>query len=148
MVSGSRGTKPLSELGGTLLKSYVLKWPAPEWTLRAWLPASRLLTTDSSSWMGKVRRRTEKLLSTLLLEEYGTSHEERAHSAFQVGDTSVRCGEGVEDLEHIVHHCQHWNKERRESCLPSHVLDSKKPRRVCGFMVFCRPPGAGCSPSP
>eukprot|EP00971_Amphidinium_carterae_P319362 6347297-Amphidinium_carterae.4 len=41
-------------------------------TLRAWLPVFRPLPTDSSSWMDRVRRRTGKLLSTLLLEECGT----------------------------------------------------------------------------
>eukprot|EP00971_Amphidinium_carterae_P166876 3307059-Amphidinium_carterae.1 len=35
----------------------------------------------------------------------GVWHEERAHSAF----------------EHIVLHCPHWNKERREACLPTHT---------------------------
>eukprot|EP00971_Amphidinium_carterae_P070693 1397926-Amphidinium_carterae.2 len=38
---------------------------------------------------------------------------ERAHSAFQVSDLCVRCGEAVENLEHI-NHCPHWYKERRE----------------------------------
>eukprot|EP00971_Amphidinium_carterae_P180759 3585398-Amphidinium_carterae.1 len=37
----------------------------------------------------------------------GVWHEERAHAAFQVGDICVRCGEAVENLEHIVHHCPH-----------------------------------------
>eukprot|EP00971_Amphidinium_carterae_P181700 3605056-Amphidinium_carterae.1 len=46
-------------------------------------------------------------------------HEVRAHSAFQVGNLCVRCGEDVENLEHIVHHCPHWNKERLEPCLPA-----------------------------
>eukprot|EP00971_Amphidinium_carterae_P068228 1351009-Amphidinium_carterae.1 len=54
----------------------------------------------------------------------GVWHEERAHSACQVGDICVRCGEGVENLEHIVHHCPHWNKERRESHLPSHAQEA------------------------
>eukprot|EP00971_Amphidinium_carterae_P312892 6218099-Amphidinium_carterae.2 len=97
MVSGSLGTRPLSELSGTLLRFCVLKWLAPGRTLRAWLPASRPLPT-------------------------GVWHQERAHSAFQVGDTCVRCGEEeVENLEHIVLHCPHWNKERREACMPSHA---------------------------
>eukprot|EP00971_Amphidinium_carterae_P085617 1694327-Amphidinium_carterae.3 len=51
----------------------------------------------------------------------GVWHEERAHSAFQVGDICVRCGEDIENLEHIVLHCPHWHKERREACLPVHT---------------------------
>eukprot|EP00971_Amphidinium_carterae_P002423 48004-Amphidinium_carterae.1 len=51
----------------------------------------------------------------------GVWHEERAHSAFQVGDICVRCGEEADNLEHIVLHCPHWNKERREACLPTHT---------------------------
>eukprot|EP00971_Amphidinium_carterae_P118148 2340889-Amphidinium_carterae.2 len=49
----------------------------------------------------------------------GVWHEARA------GDQCVRCGdsgEAVEDLEHIVHHCPHWDKERRESGLPTTVF--------------------------
>eukprot|EP00971_Amphidinium_carterae_P001818 36575-Amphidinium_carterae.2 len=42
----------------------------------------------------------------------GVWHEERAHSA----------GEGVENLEHIVHHCPHWNKERPPACVRLHGL--------------------------
>eukprot|EP00971_Amphidinium_carterae_P100924 1996721-Amphidinium_carterae.2 len=48
-------------------------------------------------------------------------HEEHAHSNFQVSDLCVRCGEAVKNLEHIVHHCPHWHKERREPGLPAHA---------------------------
>eukprot|EP00971_Amphidinium_carterae_P119498 2367214-Amphidinium_carterae.1 len=34
----------------------------------------------------------------------------------------VRCGEAVEDLEHIVHHCPAWAAERREVELPVSAL--------------------------
>eukprot|EP00971_Amphidinium_carterae_P296600 5892021-Amphidinium_carterae.1 len=51
------------------------KWEAPGLTLRAWLPASRPLLTDSLSWMGRVRRRIGKLPLTLLLEGCGTRNE-------------------------------------------------------------------------
>eukprot|EP00971_Amphidinium_carterae_P167475 3318161-Amphidinium_carterae.1 len=77
----------------------------------------------------------------------GMWHEERAHSAFQVGDTCVRCGEGVENLEHIVqhcfeiHHCSHWNKERRESGLPIHKLEAPACVRLHGLLP-ASPPGA------
>eukprot|EP00971_Amphidinium_carterae_P187161 3714789-Amphidinium_carterae.1 len=49
---------------------------------------------------------------------------QRAHAAFQVGDICVRCEEALENLEHIVHQCPHWNKERRESGLPNHGLEA------------------------
>eukprot|EP00971_Amphidinium_carterae_P176424 3498153-Amphidinium_carterae.1 len=42
-----------------------------------------------------------------------------ALGAFQVGDFCVKCGEAVENLEHIVHHCPHWRKKRCESGLPA-----------------------------
>eukprot|EP00971_Amphidinium_carterae_P045473 894816-Amphidinium_carterae.1 len=74
----------------------------------------------------------------------GLRHEERAHSAFQVGDTCVRCGEGVENLEHIVHHRPHWNKERRESGMPSHAPEAP----ACAAAWSLTGPSAGCPPSP
>eukprot|EP00971_Amphidinium_carterae_P123071 2436713-Amphidinium_carterae.2 len=89
--------------------------------------------------MDRVRRRTAKLPYNAALG--GVWHEERAHSAFQVGDTCVRCAEGVENLEHIVHHCPHWYKERRESCLPSHAQDAPACVRLHGLLP-APPPGA------
>eukprot|EP00971_Amphidinium_carterae_P133603 2646081-Amphidinium_carterae.1 len=38
----------------------------------------------------------------------GVWHETRANSVVDVGEMCVRCGEAVEDLEHIVHHCPAW----------------------------------------
>eukprot|EP00971_Amphidinium_carterae_P135645 2687497-Amphidinium_carterae.1 len=69
----------------------------------------------------------------------GVWHEERAHSAFHVGDIFVRYGEEVENLEHIVLHCPHWNKERREACLPSHTLVA--PACVRLHLLPAPPPG-------
>eukprot|EP00971_Amphidinium_carterae_P253257 5028104-Amphidinium_carterae.1 len=40
----------------------------------------------------------------------GVWHEARAN-VFDVGDWCVRCGEAVEDLEHIVHQCPAWAAE-------------------------------------
>eukprot|EP00971_Amphidinium_carterae_P118868 2354618-Amphidinium_carterae.1 len=74
----------------------------------------------------------------------GVWHEERAHSAFQVGDTCVRCGEDVENLEHIVLHCPHWNKERREACLPAHTPVAPACVRLHGLLPA---PGPGLSPA-
>eukprot|EP00971_Amphidinium_carterae_P165957 3289420-Amphidinium_carterae.1 len=70
----------------------------------------------------------------------GVWHEERAHSAFQVGDICVRCGEEVENLEHIVLHRPHWNKERREACLPSHTSVAPACVRLHGLLP-APPPG-------
>eukprot|EP00971_Amphidinium_carterae_P286159 5682109-Amphidinium_carterae.1 len=57
------------------------------------------------------------------------------------GDTCVRCSEGVENLEHIVHHCPHWNKERRESGLPSHAHEAPACVRLHGLLP-APPPSA------
>eukprot|EP00971_Amphidinium_carterae_P276863 5494601-Amphidinium_carterae.2 len=84
--------------------------------------------------MDRVRRRTGKLLSTLLLEERGTRNVLTLLSKLQVGDTCVRCGEGVENLEHIVHHCPHWSKERCESGLPSHAQEAPACVRLHGLL--------------
>eukprot|EP00971_Amphidinium_carterae_P005431 108473-Amphidinium_carterae.1 len=45
-------------------------------------------------------------------------HEARVHVELGVGNLCVRCGEAVEDLQHIVHHCPAWNAERREGFRP------------------------------
>eukprot|EP00971_Amphidinium_carterae_P036590 719341-Amphidinium_carterae.1 len=74
----------------------------------------------------------------------GVWHEERAHSAFQVGDVCVRCGEDVENLEHIVLHCPHWNKERREACLPEHAAVAPACVRLHGLLPA---PGPGLLPA-
>eukprot|EP00971_Amphidinium_carterae_P177740 3525579-Amphidinium_carterae.1 len=60
-------------------------------------------------------------------------HEERAHSAFQVGALWVSCGEAVENLEHIVHHCLHWHKKRRESGVPALAWQAPACVRIHGF---------------
>eukprot|EP00971_Amphidinium_carterae_P081283 1608076-Amphidinium_carterae.1 len=67
-------------------------------------------------------------------------HEEYGRSAFQVGDTCVRCGEAVENLEHVVHHCPHLNKERRESGLPTHALEAPACVRLHGLFGRVPPP--------
>eukprot|EP00971_Amphidinium_carterae_P008401 165722-Amphidinium_carterae.2 len=75
----------------------------------------------------------------------GVWHEERAHAAFQVGDICVRCAEAVENLEHIVHHCPRWNKERRESGLPAHALEAPgagSPGVRLHGLLLAPPPGA------
>eukprot|EP00971_Amphidinium_carterae_P195769 3884800-Amphidinium_carterae.2 len=74
----------------------------------------------------------------------GVWHGERVHSAFQDGDTCVRCGEAVENLEHLVHHCPDWNKERRESGLPIHVLEAPPCVRLHGLLPA---PPAGAVPT-
>eukprot|EP00971_Amphidinium_carterae_P049576 977221-Amphidinium_carterae.2 len=80
--------------------------------------------------MGRATRKTGNLNAAL----GGVWHEERAHSAFQVGDTCVRCGEAVENLEHIVHNCPHWNKKCRESGFLIHALEAP----ACACMVSYR----------
>eukprot|EP00971_Amphidinium_carterae_P341409 6480189-Amphidinium_carterae.1 len=47
----------------------------------------------------------------------GGWHEVCVHSVFEAGELCVRCGEAVEDLEHIVHHCPAWAVEKREVVL-------------------------------
>eukprot|EP00971_Amphidinium_carterae_P182581 3623533-Amphidinium_carterae.1 len=54
----------------------------------------------------------------------GVWHEARANSVYDVGDMCVRCGEAVEDLEHIVHHCPAWAAERSEVALPASALEA------------------------
>eukprot|EP00971_Amphidinium_carterae_P156070 3094353-Amphidinium_carterae.2 len=48
----------------------------------------------------------------------------RANAVFDVRDLRVGCGEAVEDLEHIVHHCPAWVAERREVALPAHAQEA------------------------
>eukprot|EP00971_Amphidinium_carterae_P350208 6491434-Amphidinium_carterae.2 len=61
----------------------------------------------------------------------------RAHFTFQVGD--VCCGEAVEDLEHIIHHCPHRSKKPLQSGLPTTPsLRLCKLLLVCACMVSCR----------
>eukprot|EP00971_Amphidinium_carterae_P141170 2797694-Amphidinium_carterae.1 len=36
---------------------------------------------------------------------------------------SARCGEALEDLEHIVHHCPAWSAKRREVGIPASALE-------------------------
>eukprot|EP00971_Amphidinium_carterae_P267808 5313340-Amphidinium_carterae.1 len=43
----------------------------------------------------------------------------RAHKAFTVGETCVRCQAEPEDLSHILYRCPHWHKERRDVQLPA-----------------------------
>eukprot|EP00971_Amphidinium_carterae_P082721 1636193-Amphidinium_carterae.1 len=48
------------------------------------------------------QNQTEDRKAALNIALGGVWHEERAHTACQVGDTCVRRGEAVENLEHIV----------------------------------------------
>eukprot|EP00971_Amphidinium_carterae_P198367 3937000-Amphidinium_carterae.1 len=54
----------------------------------------------------------------------GQSQKDNVETAreFGDGDLCVRCGEAVEDLEHIAHHCPAWAAERREVALPASAL--------------------------
>eukprot|EP00971_Amphidinium_carterae_P011712 230580-Amphidinium_carterae.2 len=88
---------------------------------------------DQRAWLPAEARKTGRL--------GGVWHEERAHSAFQVGDTCVRCGEAVENHEQIVHHCPHWNKETRESGLPTHAQEAPACVRLHSLLPT-PPPGA------
>eukprot|EP00971_Amphidinium_carterae_P238124 4727201-Amphidinium_carterae.3 len=63
-------------------------------------------------------------MSNLRLMLEGVWQEARVHSVFEVGELCVRCGEAVEDLEHIVHHCPAWATERREVELAASALDA------------------------
>eukprot|EP00971_Amphidinium_carterae_P030697 604268-Amphidinium_carterae.1 len=53
--------------------------------------------------------------------------KEALNAAFRVGDLCVRCGQAVEDLEH-VHHCPAWQAE-----LPVSALDDPPCVCVHGF---------------
>eukprot|EP00971_Amphidinium_carterae_P266655 5289636-Amphidinium_carterae.1 len=98
-----RGHSLRAKWSGTLHRSSAPTWLAPKRTLRAWLPVFPLLPTDSSNLMGKAKKKkTEKAALNAALG--GVWHEERAHSAFQVGDTCVRCGDAVENLEFTTAH--------------------------------------------
>eukprot|EP00971_Amphidinium_carterae_P327379 6458705-Amphidinium_carterae.3 len=46
----------------------------------------------------------------------------------------VRCGEAVEDLEHIVHHCAAWAAERREVVLPACALEAPPCVKLHGLL--------------
>eukprot|EP00971_Amphidinium_carterae_P027136 534916-Amphidinium_carterae.1 len=139
MASGSHGMKPLFVPSGILLGCCVPRWRAPDLTSRAWLSASayRQLKLDGQS-------QKEDRKAPLNAALGGVWHEERAHSAFQVGDTCVRCGEAVENLEHVVLHCPHWNKERREACLPTHTAVAPACARLHGLLPA---PGPGLLPA-
>eukprot|EP00971_Amphidinium_carterae_P055680 1097796-Amphidinium_carterae.1 len=63
----------------------------------------------------------------------GVWHEV-ANSVFEVGEMCVRCGEAVEDLEHIVHHCPAWASERREVELPAAALKAPPCVRLHGLL--------------
>eukprot|EP00971_Amphidinium_carterae_P235767 4678991-Amphidinium_carterae.1 len=58
-----------------------------------------------------------------------------------LGPCAPKCGEAVENLEHIVHHCLHWNKKCRESGLPIHGLEASACVRLHGLLP-APPPGA------
>eukprot|EP00971_Amphidinium_carterae_P289731 5753197-Amphidinium_carterae.1 len=45
---------------------------------------------------------------------------------------------------HIVLHCPHWNKERREACLPSHAAVAPACVRLHGLLPA---PGPGLLPA-
>eukprot|EP00971_Amphidinium_carterae_P222183 4410052-Amphidinium_carterae.2 len=59
----------------------------------------------------------------------------RGHAEFGLGDLRVRCGEAVEDLEHIVHQCPAWSADpasllEAPSCLRLHGLLPVPKRQV------------------
>eukprot|EP00971_Amphidinium_carterae_P338115 6475304-Amphidinium_carterae.3 len=69
----------------------------------------------------------------------GVWHEARVHSVFEeVGEFSVRCGEAVEDLEHIVHHCPSpgsvsgWGSNRVDESSPVGQRCGWRARGPCG----------------
>eukprot|EP00971_Amphidinium_carterae_P223733 4439128-Amphidinium_carterae.1 len=114
-----------------------------------WIPALGGWTCNGQSCVLKWRAPDlkEDRKAALNAALGGVWHEERAHSAVQVGDICVRCGEEVENLEHIVLHrlhCPHWNKERREACLPSHTAVAPACVRLHGLLPA---PGPGLLPA-
>eukprot|EP00971_Amphidinium_carterae_P277121 5499282-Amphidinium_carterae.1 len=50
------------------------------------------------------------------------------------GDLCVRCGEAVENLEHIVHHFPACAAERREVALPASALDAPPCVKLHGLL--------------
>eukprot|EP00971_Amphidinium_carterae_P299826 5957088-Amphidinium_carterae.2 len=81
---------------------YKVKW---EFALQLCKEALRQLKLDG-------QRRKDSVKSALNAALGGVWHEVRANSVFEVGEMCARCGEAVEDLEHIVtmivHHCLAW----------------------------------------
>eukprot|EP00971_Amphidinium_carterae_P340338 6478629-Amphidinium_carterae.1 len=59
------------------------------------------------------------------------------HAESGVGDLCVRCGEAMEDLEHIVHHCPAWNGEQPEVGIPASALEAASKGLVLSCMVCC-----------
>eukprot|EP00971_Amphidinium_carterae_P093819 1856468-Amphidinium_carterae.1 len=56
------------------------------------------------------------------------------HAELGVGDLCVRCGEAVEDLEHIVHPCPAWAAERWQVELPASALDAPPCVKLHGLL--------------
>eukprot|EP00971_Amphidinium_carterae_P093616 1852514-Amphidinium_carterae.1 len=98
------------------------------------LEAGRQLKLDGQSQEDNVK-------TALIAALGGVWHEARVHAEFVVSDLCVRCGEAVEDLGHIVHHCPTWNAERREVGMPASALDI--PPCVKGAWFAACPASAG-----
>eukprot|EP00971_Amphidinium_carterae_P221297 4393216-Amphidinium_carterae.1 len=47
---------------------------------------------------------------------------------------------------HIVHHCPHWNKERRESCLPSEASHAQEAPACVRLYGLLPAPSPGALP--
>eukprot|EP00971_Amphidinium_carterae_P291698 5790862-Amphidinium_carterae.1 len=56
----------------------------------------------------------------------------------------MRRRSGNLNLEHIVLHCPHWNKERLEACLPAHTAVAPACVRLHGLLPA---PGPGLLPA-
>eukprot|EP00971_Amphidinium_carterae_P233310 4630645-Amphidinium_carterae.1 len=101
-----------------------------------WGSAQVLCADVASTWAD-----FDGLAAGSRLAKEGAWLEERVHSAFQFGDLCVKCSEAVENLEHIVYHCPHWNKERCESGLPATAQSPAwAPEALCprmNLLWFC-----------
>eukprot|EP00971_Amphidinium_carterae_P203659 4041940-Amphidinium_carterae.1 len=64
-------------------------------------------------------QKDERTSAALNAAHGGVWHEVRAHKAFIVGETCVRCQAEPEDVSHILFRCPHWRKERRDVELPA-----------------------------
>eukprot|EP00971_Amphidinium_carterae_P238848 4741451-Amphidinium_carterae.1 len=82
------------------------------------------------------RKTVLSLLLMLFWEEFGMKCVP-IDSVFEIGEVCVRCGEAVEDLEHIVHHVPAWAAERREVVLPASALGAPAPLCQASWLAAC-----------
>eukprot|EP00971_Amphidinium_carterae_P156165 3096150-Amphidinium_carterae.4 len=78
-----------------------MQWPLP---VASWEGALELKLVGVSVSPG-MKLTTRSAFNAAL---GGVWHEVRANAVFEVGEMCARCGEAVEDLEHMVHHCPAW----------------------------------------